>query len=55
MASRADFIQEAAPEREDLKIALFRDIDAAAAPDVIIASSSSGFLPTRTSSPSAAP
>jgi 3-hydroxyacyl-CoA dehydrogenase len=41
-----DFIHEAAPEREDLKIKLFRDIDAAARPDVIIASSSSGFLPT---------
>jgi carnitine 3-dehydrogenase len=47
MASTADFIQEAAPEREDLKIALFRDIDAASRADVIIASSSSGFLPTR--------
>jgi carnitine 3-dehydrogenase len=47
MASAADFIQEAAPEREDLKIALFRDIDAVARLDVIIASSSSGFLPTR--------
>jgi carnitine 3-dehydrogenase len=47
MASGADFIQEAAPEREDLKIALFRDIDAASRAEVIIASSSSGFLPTR--------
>ncbi|MGQ0485426.1 MAG: 3-hydroxyacyl-CoA dehydrogenase NAD-binding domain-containing protein [Hyphomicrobiales bacterium] len=47
MASKADFIHEAAPEREDLKIRLFRDIDAAARPEVIIASSSSGFLPTR--------
>ena len=46
MASKADFVHEAAPEREDLKIKLFRDIDAAARPDVIIASSSSGFLPT---------
>lgn len=46
MASKSDFIHEAAPEREDLKIRLFRDIDAAAHPDVIIASSSSGFLPT---------
>jgi carnitine 3-dehydrogenase len=46
MASKADFIHEAAPEREDLKIKLFRDIDAAARPDVIIASSSSGFLPS---------
>jgi carnitine 3-dehydrogenase len=47
MASNADFIHEAAPEREDLKIRLFRDIDAMARPEVIIASSSSGFLPTR--------
>lgn len=46
MASKADFIHEAAPEREDLKIRLFKEIDAAARPDVIIASSSSGFLPT---------
>jgi carnitine 3-dehydrogenase len=46
MASKADFIHEAAPEREDLKIKLFRDIDAVARPDVIIASSSSGFLPS---------
>ena len=47
MAAKADFIHEAAPEREDLKIKLFRDIDANARADVIIASSSSGFLPTR--------
>ena len=47
MASKADFVHEAAPEREELKIKLFRDIDAVARPDVIIASSSSGFLPTR--------
>jgi carnitine 3-dehydrogenase len=47
MARKAEFIHEAAPEREDLKIRLFKDIDAAAGPDVIIASSSSGFLPTR--------
>jgi carnitine 3-dehydrogenase len=46
MASKADFIHEAAPEREDLKIRLFRDLDAIAGPGVIIASSSSGFLPT---------
>jgi carnitine 3-dehydrogenase len=47
MASKADFIHEAAPEREDLKIKLFKEIDALAAPHVIISSSSSGFLPTR--------
>jgi len=46
MAGKADFIHEAAPEREDLKIRLFREIDAVAAPHVVIASSSSGFLPT---------
>jgi carnitine 3-dehydrogenase len=47
MASKADFVHEAAPEREDLKIKLFRDVDAAARPEVIISSSSSGFLPSR--------
>src|SRR5260221_13368192 len=47
MVSKADFVHEAAPEREELKIKLFRDIDAVAGPDVIISSSSSGFLPTR--------
>ena len=47
MAAKADFIHEAAPEREDLKINLFRDIDAVARPEVILASSSSGFLPSR--------
>jgi carnitine 3-dehydrogenase len=47
MASKADFIHEAAPEREELKIRLFREISSHARPDVIIASSSSGFLPTR--------
>lgn len=46
MASKADFIHEAAPEREDLKIKLFREIDAVARPEVVIASSSSGFLPS---------
>jgi carnitine 3-dehydrogenase len=47
MAKAADFVQEAAPEREDLKIRLFREIGENSRPDVIIASSSSGFLPTR--------
>ena len=42
----ADFIQESAPEREDLKRQLHAEIDAAARPDVIIASSSSGLMPT---------
>jgi carnitine 3-dehydrogenase len=43
----ADFIQESAPEREDLKRKLHAQIDAAAKPDVVIASSSSGLLPSR--------
>jgi carnitine 3-dehydrogenase len=44
--ANADFIQENAPEREDLKRKLHAQIDAAARPDVIIASSSSGLMPT---------
>ena len=40
------FIQESAPDREDLKIELFQQLDAATAPDVVISSSSSQFLPT---------
>lgn len=47
MVAAAGFIHEAAPEREQLKIQLFRDIDGLAPPEVLIASSSSGFLPTR--------
>ena len=42
----ADYVQESAPEREDLKRKLHAEIDAAARPDVIIASSSSGLMPT---------
>jgi carnitine 3-dehydrogenase len=42
----ADFIQESAPEVEDLKRRLLAQVDAAARPDVVIASSSSGLLPT---------
>jgi 3-hydroxyacyl-CoA dehydrogenase len=38
-----DFVQESGPEREDFKIKLFADIDAATPPDSIIASSSSGL------------
>jgi len=40
----ADFIQESGPEREDVKLALFKEIDAAAPPASVIASSSSGFM-----------
>jgi carnitine 3-dehydrogenase len=43
----ADFVQESAPDREDLKIALFAEMDAHARPDTILASSSSAFLPSR--------
>lgn len=55
MALQADFIHEAAPEREELKIKLFRDIDRIAAPYVVIASSSSGFLPSRLQSECSSP
>jgi len=41
------FVQESGPEREDIKIETFREIDAATAKDVVIASSSSGLLITR--------
>lgn len=43
----AGFIQESAPEREDLKRGLLAEIDAAAAPEAIIATSTSGLLPSR--------
>jgi carnitine 3-dehydrogenase len=39
----ADFVQENAPERAELKVGLFADIDAATPADVIIASSSSSI------------
>ena len=42
----ADFVQESAPERLELKQALLAEADAAAAPGVVIASSTSGLLPT---------
>ena len=41
--SNADLVQENGPERKDFKIKLFADMDAAAPPDSIIASSSSGL------------
>jgi len=43
----ADFVQESSPEDEGLKRALLADIDGMARPDVVIASSSSGLLPSR--------
>jgi carnitine 3-dehydrogenase len=39
----ADFVQENAPERPELKVKLFADIDDATPPDAIIASSTSGI------------
>jgi carnitine 3-dehydrogenase len=42
----ADFIQESAPERLELKLDLHAKISAAAKPDAIIASSTSGLLPS---------
>jgi carnitine 3-dehydrogenase len=46
-ASSAGFVQESVPEREELKTAVLAEISDAAPPDVIIASSSSEFLPSR--------
>lgn len=42
----ADFIQESAPERLELKCELHARISVAARPDVLIASSTSGLLPS---------
>ncbi|KQT46245.1 3-hydroxyacyl-CoA dehydrogenase [Aureimonas sp. Leaf454] len=42
----ADLIQESAPERLDLKQALFAEIDRHARPDALVGSSTSGLLPT---------
>lgn len=46
----SDFVQESAPEDESLKRGLLTRLDAAAPADVVIASSSSGLLPTRVAS-----
>ena len=43
---QVDFVQESSPERIDIKRAILQQIGAAAAADVVIASSSSGLLPT---------
>ncbi|MBV9754530.1 MAG: carnitine 3-dehydrogenase [Hyphomicrobiales bacterium] len=43
----ADFIQENAPEREELKRELLREIDAHAPSRALVASSTSGLLPSR--------
>ncbi|MEQ8601901.1 MAG: L-carnitine dehydrogenase [Marivibrio sp.] len=46
VAEAADFVQESAPERLEVKIDVHRRIDAAARPEVPIASSTSGLLPS---------
>jgi len=45
-AAAADLILEAGPERLDVKREIVAELDAAARPDVLIASSSSGLTPT---------
>lgn len=42
----AGFVQESVPERLDLKRAVLAEIDAAAAPDAVVASSASGLPPS---------
>jgi len=42
-----ELVQESAPEREELKTRLLAQADEAAAPDTIIATSTSGLLPSR--------
>src|SRR5882757_3973877 len=54
-AAGADFIQESLPEQEAMKIALLGKADRVARPDVIIASSTSGLLPSRLQSGMAHP
>lgn len=44
--SEADFVQENGPERLDVKRDTYRRMDAAARPDVVLASSSSGLKPS---------
>ncbi|MBT3245935.1 MAG: carnitine 3-dehydrogenase [Actinobacteria bacterium] len=47
LAGTVDWIQENAPEREALKRDLINELAGAAPPDTVIASSSSGLLPSR--------
>jgi carnitine 3-dehydrogenase len=44
--SSADFVQESTPENLDAKIEVLAEIDSAAPPDVVVASSTSGFAMT---------
>jgi carnitine 3-dehydrogenase len=47
VAALSDMVVESVPEREDLKKEVAAQVDAAASPDVLICSSSSGLLPSR--------
>ena len=51
----ADFVQENVPEREDVKASVLSEIGRHAPSDAIIASSSSGLLPSRIQAEAAAP
>lgn len=51
----AEFVQESGPEREETKIRLFAQMDAAAPPPAVIASSSSSLLVSRLQSACAHP
>ena len=44
--AKADLIIEAVPERLDIKQSVYRDIESTAAPNTLIASSTSGILPS---------
>ncbi len=43
----ADFVQESVPERFELKVEVLDEVEAAASPETIIASSTSGLRPSR--------
>ncbi|TQN31121.1 carnitine 3-dehydrogenase [Haloactinospora alba] len=53
--AEADFVQESAPERLELKQSLLAEIDAAAAPHVVISSSTSGYSMTEMQTRAEAP
>lgn len=53
--AHADFVQESAPEELTIKQALHAEIDDACSPEIIIASSSSGLLPSQIQSVCAHP
>lgn len=47
----ADFVQENGPERADIKQETFRQLDAALPPEIVIATSSSGYPPSLVQAP----